>query len=105
MLVRQWIEEAKLDIRFIQQKNKGKFNTLVETIKYAKGDWFLIADSDDTFEPNTIEVFLDVYNKQPDIIKQEIAGVSCLVKDSATRQIVGGVSNSSGERLLTVRCQ
>ena len=91
LLVRQWCEEAKLSIRFIQQTNKGKFNTLVEIIKHAKGDWFLIADSDDAFEPDTIEVFLDVYNKQPDNIKQEIAGVSCLVKDSVTKQIVGGV--------------
>lgn len=90
LLVRHWIEEAKLDICFIRQTNKGKFNTLVETIKHAKGDWFLIADSDDAFEPDTIEVFLDVYNKLSDNIKQDIAGVSCLVKDSVTRQIVGG---------------
>ena len=68
-LVRQWMKEAKLDIRFIQQTNKGKFNTLVETVKLAKGEWFLIADSDDGFEPNTIEVFMNVYNKLSDNIK------------------------------------
>lgn len=89
-LVRQWMKEAKLDIRFIQQTNKGKFNTLVETVKLAKGEWFLIADSDDGFEPNTIEVFMNVYNKLSDNIKPAIAGVSCLVKDSETGKVVGG---------------
>lgn len=89
LMVRQWMEESKLNIRFIQQTNKGKFATLIEAIGFAKGDWFLVADSDDEFEPNTIEVFMNIYNKLPDDIKPIIAGVSCLVKDSETSQIVG----------------
>lgn len=61
----------------------------METIGQARGDWLLIADSDDEFESNTIEVFMDVYNKLSDNIKPIIAGISCLVRDSETGKIVG----------------
>ena len=45
-------------------------------------------------------------NLLSDNIKQDIAGVSCLVKDSVTRQIVGGgISNTTQERLSAVQCQ
>lgn len=60
-LVNRWKEEKKLNICFLQQANKGKFRTLVDTIGRAKGEWFLIADSDDEFVSNTIDVFLDTY--------------------------------------------
>lgn len=88
-LVNKWINENSLNISFIQQKNKGKFLTLIESIERANGEWFLIADSDDEFEPNTIETFLSVYNRLSPEIQQQIAGVSCLVKDSVTNKIVG----------------
>ena len=89
-LVEQWLEERKLNITFIRQTNKGKFITLIETIEKAKGEWFLIADSDDEFEPDTLEVFLNTYNKLPAEMKPTISGVSCLVKDSVTNEVVGG---------------
>lgn len=88
-LVNKWIDGGSLNISFIQQKNKGKFLTLIESIERANGEWFLIADSDDEFEANTIETFLSVYNRQSPEIQQQIAGVSCLVKDSVTNKIVG----------------
>ena len=90
LIVKQWENEGNLNIRFIQQTNRGKFTTLLETIERAEGEWFLIADSDDEFEPNTIEVFMNTYNLLPDDVKPTIAGISCLVKDSVTREVVGG---------------
>lgn len=91
LLVNKWISEGELDIKYIRQANKGKFKTLVDTVTVVNGEWFLIADSDDEFESNTIETFLKVYESIPDDIKSNIAGVSCLVKDSNTRKVVGDV--------------
>lgn len=88
-LVNRWKEEKKLNICFLQQANKGKFRTLVDTIGRAKGEWFLIADSDDEFVSNTIDVFLDTYYRIPHIIQNQLAGISCLVKDSVTNEVVG----------------
>lgn len=88
-LVNQWITERELDIKYIRQANKGKFKTLVDTVKDVNGEWFLIADSDDEFESDTIETFLNVYESIPDDMKSTIAGVSCLVKDSKTNEVVG----------------
>lgn len=100
-LVNKWITEGELDIKYIRQENKGKFKTLVDTVKDVNGEWFLIADSDDEFESNTIETFLMVYESLPDDIKSTIAGVSCLVKDSNTHEIVGDIFPiPNGERYL-----
>ena len=92
-LVHMWQSDGTLNIKYVKQENKGKFKTLLETISLAQGEWFLIADSDDEFEPDTIETFLKVYESVPDIVKPTIAGVSCLVKDSETRNIIGDIFN------------
>ena len=89
VLVSNWIREGKLNIRYIRQENKGKFQTLVDTIYRASGKWFLIADSDDEFVPDTIQAFMDSYAQIPDDVKPSVSGVSCLVMDSVTGQIVG----------------
>lgn len=73
-LVTMWQNENKLNIHFIQQSNKGKFITLIETIERAKGEWFLIADSDDEFEANTIDVFLNTYNRMPIKTQLQLGG-------------------------------
>lgn len=88
-VVESWINENRLHITFIQQQNKGKFKTLVDVIHRAKGDWFLIADSDDAFEPETISTFMAAYDAVPEENKPKIAGVTCLVIDSVSREVVG----------------
>lgn len=88
-LVNKWQSENLLDICFVRQTNKGKFTTLIETIERAKGEWFLIADSDDEFEANTIDVFLNTYSRIPQDVRNQVSGVSCLVKDSSTGRVVG----------------
>ncbi len=88
-LVRSWIVEGRLPVTFVRQRNKGKFRTLTETIARANGTWFLIADSDDEFVPETIETFLAAYEAVPVEKKERIAGVTGLVMDSETREIVG----------------
>ena len=73
-LVNRWKEEKKLNICFLQQANKGKFRTLVDTILRAKGEWFLITDSDDEFVSNTIDVFLNTYHRIPHDIQNQLGG-------------------------------
>lgn len=88
-LVQSWITEGILPILYVRQRNKGKFRTLIETIDRANGEWFLIADSDDEFVPETIATFLSAYNDVPDEKKDCISGVTGLVMDSETREVIG----------------
>ena len=88
-LIESWKQEGILPIKYVKQPNKGKFITLIETLFSAKGDWFLIADSDDSFVPTTIETFLNTYNSIPQNIHDKIAGVTGLVMDSKDKRVIG----------------
>lgn len=88
-VVDAWVSEQKVDIRYVWQKNRGKFWSIWEGVKSANGDWFLIADSDDEFIPETIEIFLD-YWKQLDVNVQAAAcGISGLCCWNDTGDIMG----------------
>lgn len=61
-VVRGYMEEASFKINYYKKENGGKHTALIEGVKYANGELFLIADSDDEFENNTIETFLKYYD-------------------------------------------
>jgi len=68
-LVTQWIAEADFPIRYIYKKNGGKHTALNEGIRCAKGQWFLVFDSDDACVANAFEIFHDAYNAIPETEK------------------------------------
>ena len=80
-VVRSLIGENKLTIRFHQQENKHKFFTLQEGISMAKGFFFLIADADDEFEPDTLERLSTTFKAMPSAIQDTLVGVNCLCKN------------------------
>ena len=90
-LVDNWIKEGLIPITYIYQNNKGKFLTLRDTIYRVNSEWFLIADSDDEFVPETIQTFLENYSAVPENQKGKIVGVTGLVVDSQTNNIVGNI--------------
>lgn len=51
-----WISENKVSIKYIYQKNHGKYVAHNTGVKYSRGDVFFCIDDDDTLAPNAIEI-------------------------------------------------
>lgn len=89
-LLEEYEKEADFPVVLLQQQNKGKHVAWNRAVKLAKGELFVPADSDDSFEPNTLERF--AFHWENSISKQErkqYSGINVLCKDPYTDQIVG----------------
>jgi glycosyltransferase involved in cell wall biosynthesis len=56
----------EFQIRFIYQKNGGKHRAINRGVREAKGELFLILDSDDTLPPTSLETILRYYSRIKD---------------------------------------
>lgn len=54
LLVKEWIEEKKISIKYIQKKNGGKASAYNTAIKQIDGDLFTCVDSDDYLKDNAL---------------------------------------------------
>lgn len=57
-LVKSWIKENQINIRFIRQQNGGKHRAINHGIREAKGSLFMIVDSDDYLTADAVEWIL-----------------------------------------------
>ncbi|WFE68800.1 glycosyltransferase family 2 protein [Thiomicrospira sp. R3] len=80
-VVDSYISEGIMLIRYIWQPNGHKKIAFNHGVKEAKGFLFIPADSDDTFDCDTLEIFKVAYETQPSNIQQTLSGVVCLCKD------------------------
>ena len=55
-LVKQWMEEGKVEIHYSVQTNGGKHRAINRGVKSAQGELFLIVDSDDYLTRDAVEV-------------------------------------------------
>lgn len=70
---------ASFPIRYFYQENGGKHNAINKGVSEAKGEFIIIADSDDTFKANALECFYNQFQSIPN--KENYAGIWCLVED------------------------
>jgi glycosyltransferase involved in cell wall biosynthesis len=56
-LVETWQQEANFLISYYYQENQGKHVAINRGVQEARGEYFLIIDSDDTCVPQTLERF------------------------------------------------
>lgn len=61
-IVSNWINEGKIDIRYIYQPNAGKPAAHNRGVVEAKGDMFVCVDSDDCLVPDAITSILNCIN-------------------------------------------
>ncbi|MCW3786244.1 glycosyltransferase family 2 protein [Plebeiibacterium sediminum] len=73
----------------VHDENKGKHFAWNLALKYAKGKFFVPADADDSFIPETLEIFLSFWNQIPKNQQNEFSGVNVLCKDPYTNKIIG----------------
>ena len=69
-LVTNWTKENIIPIRYFKQENQGKHAAINFGVQEAKGEFFLIIDSDDYCVDNALEKFMSYWN---DIPKEEIS--------------------------------
>ncbi len=70
-------------------KNKGKHIAWNLALEHAKGKFFLPADADDSFLPETLETFLRLWNEIPEGERNSYSGINVLCMDPYTKEIVG----------------
>jgi glycosyltransferase involved in cell wall biosynthesis len=61
-LVAGWIKAAPFPIRYFKQANAGKHVAMNHGAREAAGSLFIIADSDDAFDADALEVFASTWN-------------------------------------------
>lgn len=88
LIVNNWIKEAKFPIRLFYQKHSGKHIAWNRAVRQARGKFFVIADSDDRFNANTLEKFVEMWNSIPFEKRGLYRGVACRCKDE-TGKVLG----------------
>ena len=88
-LVIKWKEQNSIRIRYFKQQNGGKHRAVNRGLKEAKGDLFLIVDSDDWLSPDAVEWIL--HNALPIMEDCSIAGISGIRISPDGRPIAKGL--------------
>jgi glycosyltransferase involved in cell wall biosynthesis len=65
-LIKKFMDEAKISIRYIYQTNGGKHTAINLGVQEARGELFFIVDSDDYLPQNSLELLLYYYEQIKD---------------------------------------
>ncbi|MBR2428228.1 MAG: glycosyltransferase family 2 protein [Lentisphaeria bacterium] len=84
-----WQAEAAFPIFYYYQENSGKHMALNFAVEKAEGELFVIADSDDSFRPDSLEVLLKHWNGIVPEERQYFRGVTCRCYDPETGKEIG----------------
>lgn len=71
----QWQKEAPFIIKYFQQIHNHKKAAFNKGVSLANGEFFLPADSDDSFPPDALSTFLKSWENIPEEIKYQFSGV------------------------------
>lgn len=74
-------------ITYISQENIGKHRTWNKVAQMANGDYFLPADCDDSFIPETLAYFNDMLNKEEHL--DRLSGINVCCYNPETGKLVG----------------
>jgi glycosyltransferase involved in cell wall biosynthesis len=85
-LVQHW-QDGQLRIDYIWQENSGKHIALNRAVQRARGELFLVLDSDDACVPEALERFLAHWMAIEPTERQRFVGVTSLCKDLQGRLV------------------
>ncbi len=86
-LVRRWAVSSPFPIRYVYQPNAGKAAATNRGVREARGELFLIADSDDAYVPTALERFHFHWRAIPHAERHRFTGVTALCCDEHGRPI------------------
>jgi len=75
-LVKKWIKEDKIEIKYYKQKNGGKQRAHNKAVKITDTEVFICLDSDDYFTHDAVELLISKWDKIQD--KNKISGIVAL---------------------------
>ena len=55
-LVHSWIDEGAIEIRYVYQKNQGKFAGVQKAVEECDTAWMICVDSDDTLREDAVKI-------------------------------------------------
>jgi glycosyltransferase involved in cell wall biosynthesis len=77
-VIKAFIAEDKLNIRFIKQTNGGKHRAINHGVAVARGELFFIVDSDDSLPTDSLQIIYDTYVEiQQDQSFGGVSGLDC----------------------------
>ena len=88
-IVAEWQKEADFPISYFYQENSGKHMALNLAGEKANGRFFVIADSDDSFRAEALEILLTHWNNIPAEEQSDFRGVTCRCYDAETGAALG----------------
>lgn len=87
--VRSFMQEADFPIEYSYQENRGKHIATNRAVAKCETELFVIADSDDAFVDNALEVLVGEWDSIPADEKPAFKGVSCRVFEHDTGNPIG----------------
>ena len=86
-VIQDLLPRANFELRYINNEiNKNKMGILLEAVQLARGEFFIVHDSDDEIRPDGLLKLLEEYEAIPNEMKPQIAGVtSCCVNQFGER--------------------
>lgn len=87
-MVRAWMADAGMPIRYIHQDNQGKAAAVNRGVGAARGELFLVLDSDDTCTRDALERLREIWVSIPESLRHTFSGVTVHCFDGQGR-IVG----------------
>lgn len=88
-IVEQFIKTAFFEIKYIYKENGGKHTAINRALQETDAELFLIADSDDAFRADSLEVFINTWDSIPEDVRQEYKGVIARCYDADTGKGIG----------------
>lgn len=88
-VVQNFIEKADFKIIYFYQENNGKHIAVNKGVELAQGEFIAIADSDDSFLPESFEVMLKYWDEMDDVQKKDFRGVTCRCYDPDSDEKIG----------------
>jgi glycosyltransferase involved in cell wall biosynthesis len=74
-LVRSWIADGPIEIRYHRQPNRGKHVAVNAGLELARGEYTSIVDSDDWFPPDALERLMHHWSRIPPEQRDGFSGV------------------------------
>jgi glycosyltransferase involved in cell wall biosynthesis len=88
--LKQYAAVAPFRMRvLLSEQNCGKHVAWNRAVSEAQGDLFVIADSDDGFVPESLQILWNTWIGIPEQERQNFSGVTVLCKDSESGAVVG----------------
>ena len=88
-VVENFSKKATFPVIYQYQVNSGKHVAVNRAVRMCNTDFFIIADSDDSFKPESLEVFVNEWENIPENLKDKFKGIICKCYDAETGKDIG----------------